>query len=341
MKIVINTNYEAPGTKVCVDDLIPRLLSAGHVVTKNDWHSYGNYDLALFMSPDSEVARAKQINGNIVCGIMDPKIDTKKLRANARSADFVLVSSIEQREALMAFNSKVFIYFMFPRMKKIFKEHKQNKPIRIGFHGNIEHLDAFLPTITRALDRLAEEINVELAVIYNIKKVGKWKMGAPKKMRVKHIQWRQEDCYKELSKCDIGIANNVIYQPRIMLAVDSAIYYMRRFGVRVNRPVNPKDYLVRYKYSANPGRLYVFAQLGVPVVSDFVPSANQFIRDGETGFIVNTESGWYTALKELAQSPELRQAMSDGLRSFISEHYSTDKNFERLNNWLIKEVKDR
>jgi len=59
MKIVINTNYKSAGTKVCVDDLTPRLIAAGHSVARNDWKNYGNYDVALFMAPDSEVKKAK------------------------------------------------------------------------------------------------------------------------------------------------------------------------------------------------------------------------------------------------------------------------------------------
>jgi len=341
MKIVINTNYDAPGTKVCVDDLIPRLQSAGHEVTRNDWQNYKEYDLALFMSPDSAVDKARQVNPAIVCGIMDPKIDTKILRNNTRAADFILVSSVEQREALSVYNKNIVIYYMFPQMKEAFKKHQPSEPIKIGFHGNIEHLDAFKPTIARALDRLAEEIDVELRVVYNIKKFGEWKMGVPTKMKVKHIQWQKETFNEELANCDIGIANNVIYQPKITLVIDWIIYYLRRYGVRVNLPVNPNDFLVRYKYSANPGRLYVFSQLGVPVVSDFVPSANQFIRDGESGFIANTETGWYVALKKLAESSELRQSMSDELRKFINNHYSTDLNFERLNKWFIGEVQKK
>ena len=58
MKVLINTNYDSAGTKVCVDDLIPKFKKAGFDVTRNDWDNYQNYDLILFMSPDSEVIKA-------------------------------------------------------------------------------------------------------------------------------------------------------------------------------------------------------------------------------------------------------------------------------------------
>jgi len=341
MRIVVNTNYEAPGTKVCVDDLIPRLKKTGHAVARNDWDNYGQYDLALFMSPDSQVDKARVVNPKIVCGVMDPKIDTQILRDNAKAADFVVVSSVEQREALLQFNRNVFIYFMFPQMEERYKEHRQRGKIKIGMHGNIEHFDSLKPVITNAVDRLAGEMDTELVAVYNVKKFGRWKMGVPGKAKVRHVQWQRETCNEELHGCDIGIANNVIYQPKYSAPFDKMIYKVRRLGVRWNLPVNPNDYLVRYKYSANPGRLYVFAQLGIPVVADFVPSASQFIKDGETGFIANTEMGWYTALKALAVSPELRQSMSDELRKSIADSYSIDKNFIRLNQRLERVVKEK
>ena len=129
--IVLNTNYQSAGTKVCVDDLVPRLRQAGHAVTLNDWSHYERYDLALFMSPDADVVEAKQQHPGIVCGIMDPKIDHGYLRDRLSAADFCLVSSIEQRDALSDFDCAIHIYYMFPDISSVNKQHRESKVINI------------------------------------------------------------------------------------------------------------------------------------------------------------------------------------------------------------------
>lgn len=336
MKIVVNTNYDSAGTKVCVDGLMPKLKQAGHVVAHNDWDRYQRYDMALFMSPDSEVAKAKSQNGRIVCGIMDPKIDYRHLRDNVKAADFCIVSSIEQRDLLYQYNRNVFIYYMFPDTAVVHKEHRSRSPIIIGYHGNKEHLDCLKPQIVGALNRLALMYPIEFWAMYNVGKSGEWRHNLSSKIPVRHIQWSEENYVNELAKVDIGIVNNEIpldLSWRRMLARSG--WY--RYGLR-RYPTRQHDTIVRYKYSTNPGRVYVFAQMGIPVVTDFAPSANQFVRDGKTGMIAHTEAGWVRALEKLIVSAELRQSMSDSLRDYIDMNYSIDKNFEALNKVLQKMV---
>jgi len=68
MKILINTNYNSAGTKVCVTDLIPKLLQAGHNVKQNDFN-HSEYDIVLFMGNDSDVLKAKSKNKNAIVRI--------------------------------------------------------------------------------------------------------------------------------------------------------------------------------------------------------------------------------------------------------------------------------
>jgi hypothetical protein len=83
----------------------------------------------------------------------------------------------------------------------------------------------------------------------------------------------------------------------------------------------PFDHLIRLKASTNHGRLYPFARLGIPVVTDFAPSAGQFVRDGESGFVASSPYGWLEALEALADSARLRNRFAANLRIRLDEEF--------------------
>ncbi len=331
MKILINTNYNAAGTKVCVEDMAPRLIKAGHKLARNDWDNYQNYDVILFMAPDSQVRKARATNKNAVIGIMDPKLSKKWQTQEARAADFLLVSSLEQREAFLKYNPNCFIYYMFPDIKEKKKAHTKKEKIIIGYHGNKLHLHCFYPKITKALEKLSSLYDIELWAIYNIKNLGKWKKGVPKNLKVRHIQWSEDAYHKYLSQCDIGIVNN-----EIPIARKRALVFSKqlRYLFGFNFGYDTNDYLVRFKFSSNPGRIYVFSQLYIPVVTDFSPSSGQIVSDCSSGFIVNSEEGWFHALEKLIRSHELRAKFALNLKKFIDNNFSIEKNFKRFSDYL-------
>lgn len=330
MNIIFNTNYKNAGTMICVDDLSKRFLQDGHEVEFNDWENYTRYDIAFFMAPDSDVLTAKTKNPDIICGIMDPKLTTKKQREQVCIADFLGVSSIEQKEAFLPYNKNIFIYYMFPDIKQMQKEHSPKKKITIGYHGNKLHLQSMAP-VTAALDQLSEKYDIELLAMYNHEGLGKWKIGLPKKCPVRHVQWSEKNYIFELGQADIGI-------------VPAAIAFPERQGKFFSRFLSSyifnwpgyfrDDYLVRFKYSTNPGRAYIFSQLGIPVIADFLPSYCQLIQDGESGCLVYSQEGWYNALEKLILSHELRNSLSNNLRKFINQTCSPHITYLRFNTFL-------
>ena len=322
MKVLFNTNYKSAGTKVCVEDLSQKFARAGHSISFNDWGGYMDHNLALFMAPDSKIREAKKANPKILCGLMDPKMSTKKNELEARAADFLIVSSIEQRDFFLKYNKNIFIYYMFPDVPAFSKTHSQKDKIIIGYHGNKQHLDA-MADVSWALDELAKNHNIELWAIYNIEKLGKWTQNCPSVCTVKHIQWFEESLIENLKVCDIGVAPSLI---------PAGKFFTHPLLARLWNPVgySKNDYVSRYKMSNNPGRLYVFSQMGIPVVADFTPSAGQMIQDGVSGRLVGTPEGWKYAIEELIRDSEKRNEMSQNLQKFIHENCSPDKNFETL-----------
>jgi len=327
LRILLNTKYESAVTSVAIENIGLRYANAGHHFKIGDWGNYRDYDMIMFLAPDSEVIKAKKQNTQTLVGIMDPKVKTSRSLEEVKKADFLAVSSIEQADYFMKFNENIIVYHWFPCIKPQMKEHKNGEKILIGYHGNKIHLNTFYPFLQKALERLSIKYKIELMAIYNIKKLGKWGIGVPKNILVHHIQWEEKTYCDYLKDCDIGLVPSFIPINR-----KSGLCFSRVFEntMKSEFGYNAGDYLLRFKYSTNPNRIYEFSQLGIPVVADMFPSACQFIVHGKSGFLVHSQEGWYNALEKLINSVELRNSMSKSLREFVDTNHSPSINFKKF-----------
>lgn len=316
MKIVFNTNYTGAAAFIGIDQMIPMLEREGHEVKRNDWDNYQNYDVAFFMSPDSKVREAKLKNPKIVTCIIDPKTVGRFERLRHKSlwkqpimrelkeADLTLVSSIEHRDHIVKYNKNCFIFYFFPTTLKEKQVHSEKKKITIGYHGNKVHLSS-MPEVSWALDKLADKYDIELMAIYNVKKLGKWTKNRPKKCNVIDVQWNP-DMALDLKKSDIGISPSI------------------------KATIKKSNYVFRFKYSNGPGRIYVFAMLGIPVVADASPSQCQFVQNEVSGFVCCTKEGWYQNLERLINDANLRATQGSKLYDFFENGYSIEQIFQNL-----------
>lgn len=328
MKFVVNTHYgKTAAGRVILEGIEQRLKSHGEYLVNNDWEQYEAYDVAIFMAPDSKVQVAKRKNPKLLCGIFDPKVTHRWQIAEVRAADFVVVSSIEQEQFFLQYNKNVFIYYMFPDMPTVEKEHIEKKKIIIGYHGNKQHLDA-MKDVSWALSRLALRYDIEFHAVYNVRHLGKWRYNVPKNCSIKHLQWIEGKVPELLKDVDIGIMPSVLPVPW------HAKYFTRPllslFFLFNPKGYNIKDYIVRFKPSNNPGRLYVFSQLSIPVITDFTPSGCQFVRDGESGFLAGTREGWERALERLIQHAALRNSFARESKRLIVAEYSPEITFSKF-----------
>jgi hypothetical protein len=326
VRIVLNTHGDDAGSRVCILGLYDRLRDAGVNAVLNDWDNYGRYDVAVFMAYDHDLDRARQANGGIRVALADPKQAGEEHLRAARAADFLMVSSVEQRDVFCRHNRNILVYYMFPPMPPVERIHQASNPIVIGYHGNRVHLEAMRDTVKPALEELGRRRATEFWALYNVEAHGRARLGMPDQsiVKVRHVQWTAERAegsqvsrtfYDELARVDIGIVPNQLPIRDRLSVLEHAKYDEPELAYE------PFDHLVRFKASCNPGRLYPFAQLGVPVVADFAPSASQFIRDGESGFIVSSSSGWFEALEALAGSAALRTSMATHLRKSLARAY--------------------
>lgn len=303
MKILLSTDFIDSPSTVLNMSLLKNLNNIEGVSIDFFNNNYASYDVVLFMGYDPKIAEVRAANPNIKTGVIDPRPSSA---VDLAGADFIMANGIEMKDYYLSFNPNIYTYYIYPYLHERLRDHVQSEKIIIGYHGNKVHLSEMHPRITSALEALAENYKVEFWAMYNIEKLGEWSVGLPDqhKVIVKHIQWSEDNYEKHMSQVDIGLMPNLIpiknpgeikriasTNPQVFLEDDT-------------------DYLIRFKATSNAGRLFVFAQYGIPVVADMFPSAMQLILDEFNGFICNSPASWYYALKKLADSSDLRNSIA-------------------------------
>lgn len=309
MKIVFNTFYKDAAASMFYIDGMKSIDG----LTLFDHENYDKYEIALFMTYKNdlvELKKAKVINKSLKIGLIDPR--GSQVEEYLEFVDFLIIDSIEMKDFFAKYNLPIFTYYEYANIPLIKKIHKEKEKIILGYHGNKVHLTAMFPEITSAIELLSEKYNIEFWAMYNIEHLGIWDIGVPKGVNVKHIQWSMENYEKYLSKVDIGLA------PACM-----PIKTGLRKRTKVSRFFNDSkdDYLIKFKMPSNPGRIIVFAKLGIPVVADFLPSNIQFIKDEENGMLAYSTGGWYRAIEKLIKSYKLRQSIVDKMLSTYYENF--------------------
>ena len=285
---------------------------------------YEAYDVILFMGYDPKCREAKSINPKAKVGVIDIRPAAKQ---ETDGADFIIANGIEMYDWYTKVTGHIFLYPPYPILPYWGRQTKTDRdPIVLAYHGNKVHLQGMYPRITCAVEMLARERKIEFRALYNIRNLGKWKLGVPNhpNVTVRHIQWK-EDAFEELlTGADIGIVPNFIP------------LYRRPWGD--SKSVSPRtfnddstDYLTRYKATSNAGRIFVFAQQGIPVVSDMFPSALQLIDNGVDGLLCYSTAAWYRALYSLSSNADLASTLGEQLR----KKYKTQWSAEVLNKQLV------
>lgn len=294
--------------------------SQDFTLTKED--GYDNINFAFFMTYQAdlkELQKVKRRYPELKTAIIDPRGEAAI--PFLQYADFLIIDSIEMRDYFARFSMPMFTYYEYPRFKARKKVHKNSDNVIIGYHGNKVHLTATFPKITSALALLAEQYQIEFWAIYDVKNLGRWDIGRPKNVAIRHIQWHEDVYSNEMAEVDIGIVPSTMPvrgKPRVS-----------RFFLD-----SPEDYVLKFKMPSNPGRLAVFAQLGIPVVADFLPTHFQFIEEGDTGFLADSTGGWYHALKKLIESHELRAEISERMTQTYEEYFNFERQNKKLFDWL-------
>lgn len=308
MRILLTTEFvDAPSTEI-----YRRLLQEMNESTGSSFHfggrDYENYDVIIFMGYDPDFVQARKVNPKATIGIIDVRPASGIPLAGA---DFLLANGVEMKDFWAGSIPHILVYepsWLVSDGRA--DQDTDDSTLRIGYHGNLVHLNEMYPRITKAIEAVAKDRSVEFTAVYNVKNLGRWTIGLPDPNIVKtqHIQWGESVFNDYLRNVDIGITPNMTPFRNPLSAKRSH---------RVSRRAyldDDTDTIIRYKSNSNAGRMMVFAQYAIPVVSDPFPSAAKFIGDEVGGLMSTTAGGWYSALNQLAESKEYRLRMGDALR---------------------------
>ena len=331
MKVLINAkNTDSVVCRVAKSSISNALKDNGFSI-KYDQKDYSNFDLVLFFSPESNVDEVRKINKYAKIGILDPKLNNELQYEEARKADFLVVSSLEQKLFSQKFSKNIVIFNWFPNVnfQKIKNKKKSNK-IKIAYQGNKIHLNSFNHSLKNAFENLYREFNhIELIAIYDIDKLGKWKIGRPN-IPIFDVQWNVNNYCDILSSCDIGLVPN-------LLPVNKKICHsLTKVSLKnSNYNYNKNDYFIRFKQNSNPNRFWEFSQLKIPVVADLFPSSCQLINDEYNGLLAFDEETWFQSIKFLIENPQYRDLFGERLFQSMNNLFSVKLNQDRLINFLF------
>lgn len=341
MKIVFNDNrgsQNVGSTRIWILNLHEWFKQRGYSANLNVWDSYKDFDVAIFGKnvKINEFKKARKGNDRLMCGVVNPSDFTKGKREILEESDFVIVGSIEERDYYYKYKNKVLIFPLIEKMFNKTKKHEECSPITIGYHGNLDHLTQFHPYLKEALDVLSREIPVKLIAIYNKKDLPSWTMGRPN-INIEEVQWEYETIEDVLLQCDIGLVPGLA--PISARAKKNIFYFMKCF--QKSRGSFSTDYLLRFKNTTNSGRAFVFHQLGIPVISDFIPSSFHILSNPKCGYLANSKEGWLFALRELCGSAEIRQEIAKNAKDEFHRLYDPLKWSTRLHNDIERLWKSR
>lgn len=166
----------------------------------------------------------------------------------------------------------------------------------IGTSGNTKYLSI----VKKSLKKVSKKYNIELRIItdFNEKTYDEFEG-----IDVNKIQWNVHTASSELKNFDLGI--------------------MPLFDTDWERG---KCSFKAIEYMAS----------GVPVVLSGIGENNYVVKDGETGFIANTEEDWTEKIELLIKSESLRKTFAKNGLKTIEENYNIKKQSEKLNELIQK-----
>lgn len=282
-------------------------------------------------TPFKDVSKIREKFPHVKIGIINPSDAKRQNKSKLAIADFYITGSIEERDYYLGYNKNTFIFPLIEDIYKNQKEHTDKDELVLSYHGNKHHLEQFKPNLTNALNKIALKRRIKLIAIYDIKNTGKWKTGRPN-IEIEDIQWDIKTIEKELLRSDIGLVTglNPISKRHKM--------FIRKFFqlIDFNQTRFVNDYIIEFKNTTNAGRTFVYHQLGIPVISDILPSSFHILADENNGFIAHSTAGWIKAIEFLGFSAERRNQVAKNAKKSFDIYYNPLEWTEKLYNQIIE-----
>ena len=241
------------------------------------------------------------------------------------SLDFAICGSIEERDSLLRFFPRVFIFPLIETMYKERKKHSKKSPLLIGYHGNSIHLNSLQPTIASALLEFSKIEPIKLIVITDQKIDMQWINRLPEEIDTSIFLWERDSIESNLLSIDIGIV------PSCYTGITAS---KPDWASKTNLNWS-HDYVLRFKNKTNAGRAFVFHQLGIPVIADFAPSHFHIMGDPKCGVLAHSLHGWLDGLYRF-QDPDERAIVAKNALNRFNELYNAETHARTLFEQLLQ-----
>ena len=262
-------------------------------------------------------------------GLLDPRADSE---VDLQCFDFVVFNGIESRDFFSDKVDKSFVYWVFPEAPAK-TPLKAKKTFVLGYHGNRFHLRAMYPRITDAINRIADEYDVELWAMYNFR--NKHRAPFPEykfKFKVEHINFSESKYSSYMANADVGII------PQIIPVKNNRIFRFLIGNWKRKHNEHYWDYFLRFKETTNIGRAILFSQYKIPVVADMTPSACRYIREDVNGFVAASTGGWYKSIRKLIEKKQLREKLGEGNFKMYQTVFKPEVQNDQLIRYLEEEI---
>jgi len=315
-----NQSLEVGSYRIWVNGVAQVLRSLNHdveIVKSEDLARPGS--VQIFSKGDYRNASTSK--GSTTRGAINISSDDKNL-----DFDFLICGSIEEKKSLERNYRNVLIVNLIERMYEGItkKVHYQKDRVVLGFHGSYTHVFKMNFGFIDAFNDLVRSgSNIFLKVITdNTVAASRLLIDAGvQKERLLVQQWNSNSVVDDLREVDIGIVPNATSLEKVdpgvlrIVSNDAGLY--------------GTDYFLRFKNKSNPGRAFVFIQLGIPVIADLTPSNMPLFYDEKCGHVAACKETWTSGIRRFLSDKERNEVAAMAQERFKSM-YSFEKDVENL-----------
>jgi len=313
--------------RILVHDLACVLNNQGHDIQFHNSREttrkdavliYSKGDVSLHVPADSRVCGAISLSG-----------DSKQ------RFDFSIVNSIEEKKSVEHLGQATVIINLVEQMYQgsPLKKHKESDRFVIGYHGSYTHLSKLKEGFVEAFNYLVSSgVNLKLNCLSNDSAMSRSILEDIKLNTsvVAFEDWTYATAKDFILQSDVGILPNLTSIREDLSVLND---YNNKLGTYNT------DYIFRFKNKSNPGRAFVFNQLGIPVITDLTPSMMPMYYDEMCGAVATNSHTWLKAIHRF-MNPEERNNAALIAHSRFNSLYSMERDAIILIN-AIENIKIR
>ena len=309
--------------RILVYDLACVLNDLGHDIQFHNSRETTRKDAVLIYSKGDVSLHVP--TDNRVCGAISLSGDSNQ------RFDFSIVNSIEEKKSVEHLSQETVIINLVERMYQgsSLKNHKESDRLVIGYHGSYTHLPKLKEGFVAAFNYLVSSgVKLHLNCLSNDSTMSR---SILEDMELNTTcatfeDWDFETAKDFILQSDIGILPNLTSLRDDLTVLNDCNNKLGTYST---------DYVFRFKNKSNPGRSFVFNQLGIPVITDLTPSMMPMYYDEVCGAVATNTHTWLKAIDRFMSAEERNKAAQTAYNRF-NVLYSMEKDAKNLVDAILK-----